>query len=126
MMMMAMPCERCAWPSKGGQRLHVGGVLFARRRRPEAHARKVGRTPVSVRELDEHVFAFADDDGVGLQLLEGRARRRGRVRPDDDDMPCGATETLARLDRNAQLGRRATPEEITWGGGDRGELGPER
>src|SRR5207248_11663915 len=65
-----------------------------------------------LRELEEHLLALALYRGIDAEFLHRDARRRGGVWPDRAGHRLNAAERGQRLLRDAQLGRRAAPEQI--------------
>src|SRR6266567_8597468 len=62
-------------------------------------------------ELGEGLVRFAAHGNIAIQLLQGRGRSRGRMRA-NCNLYGIAAQFVKPLLRNAQLGRRATPEKI--------------
>jgi hypothetical protein len=73
-------------------------------------------------ELGKDVLALADDDGVDAELAQRRRRCGRRVRADGDNRVHDGAQIPDRLLRHAQLGRRASPEQVTGRGRDDGNV----
>ncbi len=77
-------------------------------------------------ERRDHFLALAAHHDIDAELAQRRAGRCRTVRPDRDGRSAAPVERGEHRARHAQLGRRATPEQVARRRRDHRHVGPER